>query len=223
MKRRLVSILTALALCLSLLPAMAWAAEGGGADVNCNAATSDIGDLSRDGYKWDKNNKTLTLNGCTLGTVTLPWDAVTVDTQANSTINKLEIAKNGLFSEKSNLTFNGPGLLTITEYFMNGVDNDTFTVAAGARVRTLGGFGVGGSGAVNGIVTVNGTLTAESGDASSYALTCGKVHVGSTGVLKVSGKEGLRLVSTDPIQRALIFKSNRAVASSPIAQNTASG
>ncbi len=151
------------------------------------------GTLETDGYHWDARQKTLTLNNIVLsGKVTLPDDTVTIVTQEESSIGTLTPPEsNGSANpQKTNLTFSGPGKLTIQEPLnISGGHNLGLTVDAGAQVEALGGITICADGGVDGAVTINGTLTAK-GDAEGPALSSGKVVVGSGGTLNVSGEKG---------------------------------
>ena len=150
------------------------------------------------GYKWEPqlNDKseiiggTLTLQeGFNATTVTLPDAAVTIVTEGASSIGTLTADGS---PEKTQLTFSGTGLLTVDQHIgIDGGDNNRITVAQGAKVVANNGISVGASGGVNGTVTVNGTLTVNGGDGT--AIYTGKVAVGTTGVLEVSGKNGVTL------------------------------
>ncbi len=150
------------------------------------------------GYKWEPqlNDKseiiggTLTLQeGFNATTVTLPDAAVTIVTEGASSIGTLTA---GDTPEKTQLTFSGTGLLTVDQHIgIDGGDNNRITVAQGAKVVANNGISVGASGGVNGTVTVDGSLTVNGGD--GIAIYTGKVAVGTTGVLVVSGAEGVAL------------------------------
>ena len=155
---------------------------------------TDAGTLKIDGYHWDARQKTLTLDNIVLsGKVTLPDDTVTIVTQGESSIGTLTPPENSSGTanpQKTNLTFSGPGKLTIQEYLnISGGNNLSLTVDTGAQVEALGGITISSSGSVDAVVTVKGTLTTK-GDAVGPALSAGKVVVGSGGTLNVSGEKG---------------------------------
>lgn len=98
----------------------------------------------------------------------------------------------GSDSPNVQLTFSGKGPLIFQNLVnISGGDNNSLTVEAGAEVVANGGISIGASGGVNSTVTVNGKLTANGG--SGTAIYGGKVAVGDTGVLEVSGKYGVTL------------------------------
>lgn len=164
----------------------------------------DSGNLETDGYHWNGNTKTLELKDVNIsGTVTLPDDTVTIITTGNCSINRLTIA-NGTYY--THLTFSGEGVLTIQEQInLSGGDGLTLTVNEKAQVVAEGGINIGASGGVSSTVTVSGILTAkgdtpfESNGTTQYnnAISAGKVVVGATGVLNVSGKNGVALNGKD--------------------------
>lgn len=151
-----------------------------------NLPTDDAGK----GYSWDADTNTLTLSeGFNATTVTLPDAAVTIVTEGASSIGTLTADGS---PEKTQLTFSGTGLLTVDQHIgIDGGDKNSITIAQGAKVVANNGISVGASGGVNGTVTVNGTLTVNGGDGT--AIYTGKVAVGTTGVLEVSGEEGVAL------------------------------
>lgn len=153
---------------------------------------NDSGDLSVDGYHWDAGSKTLELKDATISeTVTLPDDAITIDTTGSCSIDKLAITGNN--PQKTQLTFSGTGELTVKEQInISGGDGLTITVASGARVVADGGIYIGASGGVSSTVSVYGTLTAR-GAGGINAMYAGKVVVGAGGELNVSGGNGVAL------------------------------
>ena len=146
-----------------------------------------------DGYRWDPDTKTLTLSNVKIGgKVTLPDDTVTVKTEGQCSIG--ELTPPGYSGdpnpEKTKLTFTGPGTLTVQQGInLSGGDGNAITVDAGATVIANGRIVIGASGAVNSVVTVNGTLTVES--TNNTALSAGMVTVGPSGKLSVSGLIGV--------------------------------
>ena len=125
--------------------------------------------------------------------VTLPDDAVTIETTGDCSIQKLEIGTGA--PDKARLNFTGTGTLTVEQQMnISGGDGNILTVAAGASVIAEGGISIGASGGTNSTVTVYGTLTAKStGDPSFPAISAGTVVVGGGGLLEVSGKQGVQL------------------------------
>ena len=185
MKRKLLSAALALVMCLCLFPGAALAAEGDELDLS-NADTDKTGS----GYSWTASSKTLTLDdGFSAAKVTLPDDAVTIVTAGTNTIGTLEF-KN---SNTINLTFSGEGTLTVSQQInIASGDYNTLTVNDKANVIANGGIYIGETGGVNSIVTIEGTLTANGGEGIA-AIHAGSVAVGNTGILNVSGNEGVLL------------------------------
>jgi len=159
-------------------------------DLNFSEAPIPTGD----GYSWDPDTKTLTLSNVKIGgKVTLPDDTVTVKTEGQCSIGELTTPpgySGDPNPEKTKLTFTGPGTLTVQQGInLSGGDGSAITVDAGATVIANGRIVIGASGAVNSVVTVNGTLTVES--TNNTALSAGMVTVGPSGKLSVSGSIGV--------------------------------
>lgn len=153
------------------------------------------------GYKWENvvkdgisgniTSATLTLaEGFNATSVTLPDAAVTIVTTGESRIGTLSAGND---PNNAKLTFSGPGKLTITEHVeISGGAGNIITVNEGAKVVANNGISIGASGGIDSTVTVNGTLTVAQGTGTS-AIYGGKVSVGDTGVLEVSGENGVQL------------------------------
>ena len=167
-----------------------------------NNGSELIGDLdfsealipTGDGYSWASDTKTLTLSNVKIGgKVTLPDDTVTVKTEGQCSIGELTTSpgySGDPNPKKTKLTFTGPGTLTVQQGInLSGGDDNAITVDAGATVIANGRIVIGASGAVNSVVTVNGTLTVES--TNNTALSAGMVTVGPSGKLSVSGLIGV--------------------------------
>ena len=150
------------------------------------------GDLDMDGYHWEGSSGSyqLTLKNITIsGTIVLPDAAVTIETVEDCSVHNLEISGT---PEKTKLTFSGGGALTIQERIqIFGGDNNTITIAKGAKVHVNGGISMGSSGCVNSVITVYGDL-AVNGIGDTAAIDAGMVIVDS-GILNVSGADGVRL------------------------------
>ena len=147
-----------------------------------------------DGYSWASDTKTLTLSNVKIGgKVTLPDNTVTVKTEGQCSIGELTTPpgySGDPNPEKTKLTFTGPGTLTVQQGInLSGGDDNAITVDAGATVIANGRIVIGASGAVNSVVTVNGTLTVES--TNNTALSAGMVTVGPSGKLSVSDSIGV--------------------------------
>lgn len=152
------------------------------------------------GYKWEvletdpDNTSTITKAKLTLAPgfnaneVTLPDAAVTIVSEGECVIGELTVNN----PQKTELTFSGAGPLTVREHInLSGGHENSVTVAGGAVVVAKNGITVCADGAVDGLVTVNGTLIAE--NSSGAALRSGNVVVGGSGTLKVSGHTGVVL------------------------------
>ena len=159
------------------------------------------------GYKWEvleTDNSTpakivkakLTLKeGFNAEEVSLPDAEVEIVSEGECLIGELTVSN----PQKTALTLSGPGPLNIQQHVeICGGTGNSLTVAQGAQVRVSGGFTVGAAGGVDGTITVNGTLTS-SGDSTYAAVRTGKLEVGSSGTLRVSGQTGVALAgkSTD--------------------------
>lgn len=164
------------------------------------SSASDSGNLDTDGYHWNASGSMLELKDVSIrGTVSLPDDTVEIKTEGVCTINTLTIS--GGSPQNTNLTFSGAGELTVENHInISGGNNNTFTVATGAKVIAEGGVTIGASGGVDSVVTVNGTLTAEGDSVDmngvtyySSAISAGSVIVGSGGQLNVFGHKGVSL------------------------------
>ena len=170
-----------------------------------NADTEDTSNWDAQGYKWTNVEKdadgnitsgTLTLApGFNATSGTLPDAAVTIVTEGESRIDTLTPpgGPSNAHADKLKLTFSGTSELTITERVeISGGAGNSITVDAGAKVTANNGISIGASGGIDSTITVNGTLTTAQGMGTS-AIYCGKVEIGDTGVLKVSGTNGVQL------------------------------
>ena len=153
-------------------------------------------DTSGNGYSWDAANKTLTLNNFYFDkTIILPSEA-TVITETASSVDGICMNYNDSNAKK--LTLSGSAPLTLRDLDCCG-QAAAVTVSEGAEVKMQGmssGINIGTSGGINSLVTVNGKLTAS--NYNGAAISCGKVVIGSTGELKVSGKQGVRVNGMNP-------------------------
>lgn len=164
------------------------------------SSAPDSGVLDTDGYHWNASGRILELKNVSItGTVSLPDATVEIKTDGACTINTLAI--NGGSPQNTKLTFSGTGELTVENHInISGGNNNTLTVATGAKVTAEGGVTIGASGGVDSVVTVNGTLTAEGDSVDingvtyySSAVSAGSVIVGSGGQLNVFGHKGVSL------------------------------
>ena len=202
MKQKILSVMTALALCLSLWPGTVLAADPTGTDLDLSNQESASGSPD-ESYQWepvlDKSENppkitggTLTLSdGFKAGKVTLPDAEVTVVTGKDCEIGTLTTGNAQSGSPSIQLTFSGTGNLTVTEHIeLSGGDDNSLTVAEGTAVTAKNGITIGSSGGVNSTITVNGTLTIEQGS-GVFAICAGKVMIGKKGHLEVTGRQGV--------------------------------
>ncbi len=160
------------------------------------------------GYEWkdmvkdpDGNITSGTLilaEGFNAAEVILPDAAVTIVSEGECVIGELTVNN----PQKTELTLSGAGPLKIQQHveICGGTEN-SLTVARNAQVEVTGGITVGAAAGVDGTVTVNGTLTATAQQNMYAGVRTGKVEVGSSGTLKVSGDMGVFLagMSTDAV------------------------
>lgn len=168
MKKRILSVLMALALCLSLLPATALAAENdtiwvGGVELNAtdcylasgeNATPTDQEPVS-DGYAhWDATNNTLTLDnyqyeGAGYNGAAIYYDgtaALTIDLIGESSVTHAESNAGlsyGLYGDGIDITIKGNGKLTAKGTAANrtscGVYASSINLTEGATLEGIGG------------------------------------------------------------------------------------
>ena len=149
--KKLISLLTAICLTLSLVPTMALAADatsvtvGGTSVVGSNTTyylnngtTSELQNGSQNNYnvKYEPDSHTLTLNNYSGGLI---WSTGNLIISLNGT-NYITSGSNGIYSD-GKLTINGPGSLILTSS-TNGTTvyaEDTITIQNGAKVTAPGG------------------------------------------------------------------------------------
>ncbi len=152
-------------------------------NLDLSGTNADQGSLETDGYHWDANAKTLTLNGLALtGTLTLP-DAsggeIKIVMSKESLVNSVSVS--GSYRPTVQITGSAP--LTVQS-----ISGDmSLTVAQGAVLNAMESINIGSSGNADSIITVNGTLTVK-GD---RGIRCGRMVVGNTGAVSVSGAHGV--------------------------------
>lgn len=167
--------------------------------LDLSSKTTGEDKLTTEGYKWevletDINSGAITSAALTLAPgfnaaeLELPnTGAIQIVTQGEASVKTL-----ALDNPTVELTLSGNGPLTITDHVeISGAEN-SLTVDAGAKVVAYNGISIGASGGVDSTVTVNGTLTVAQGSGSA-AIYGGKVAVGTTGILEVSGEKGVEL------------------------------
>lgn len=89
----------------------------------------------------------------------------------------------------SNITITG----TVT--LPDGNDGAVTVVTDGAS--QIGGISITTSGGKNSVITVNGKLAVREEVLPSAAISCSQLTIGSTGVLNISGEEGVQVNSSD--------------------------
>lgn len=167
--------------------------------LDLSSKTTGEDELSTQGYKWEVEtdpisgsitSATLTLSeGFNATELKLPnTGAINIVTQGEARVEDFTLAD----SPHIQLTFSGKGPLTIAGHIeISGAEN-SLTVDAGAEVAANNGISIGASGGVDSTVIVNGTLTVAQGSGTA-AIYGGRVAIGDTGVLEVSGENGVEL------------------------------
>lgn len=163
-----------------------------------------LGDLTLDytevtaadnlGYTWLKTGEgadevwTLTLDNTYIdGSLNLPDGTVIINTVSDSNIwGSIRASAD----YPCDLTFTGSGSLNAGLDVYNGQGGEV-TIDEGTDVTLAYGLNVGESGGVNGVLNVNGTLTASS--PVGVVINTGSIKIGSKGVLNVSGEVGIKL------------------------------
>lgn len=173
-------------------------------DLDLENTQGEKGDLASDGYHWNNETHTLTLNNFMIEkgkTLTLPSDSpVKVITQEDSYVDRLDFSTQGL----SDVTFQGKGKLTVNENISNG-SKINVTIDNEAEVVASDGISIGISGGKDSEITVNGKLTAQS--ETNSAINAGKIKIGSSGVLNVSGKEGIKVNGSENYIQTMGYQS----------------
>ena len=152
-------------------------------DLDLSGTNADQGSLETDGYHWDADAKTLTLNGLALtGTLTLP-DAsgreIKIVMSKESLVNSVSVSGN----YRPTVQITGSAPLTVQS-----ISGDmSLTVAQGAVLNAMERINIGSSGNADSIITVNGTLTVK-GDSG---IRCGQMVTGADGTVNISGACGV--------------------------------
>ena len=152
-------------------------------DLDLSGTNADQGSLETDGYHWDADAKTLTLNGLALtGTLTLP-DAsgreIKIVMSKESLVNSVSVSGN----YRPTVQITGSAPLTVQS-----ISGDmSLTVAQGAVLNAMESINIGASGNTDSIITVNGTLTVK-GDSG---IRCGQMVIGADGTVNISGARGV--------------------------------
>lgn len=152
-------------------------------NLDLSRVSENQGSLETDGYHWDADAKTLTLNGLALtGTLTLP-DAsggeIKIVMSKESLVNSVSVS--GSYRPTVQITGSAP--LTVQS-----ISGDmSLTVAQGAVLNAMESINIGSSGNADSIITVNGTLTVK-GDSG---IRCGQMVIGADGTVNISGARGV--------------------------------
>ncbi len=181
------------------------------ADLDFTGEVEYTGDLETDGYHWESIPSaadesrmicTLTLKDCIVpGNIALPDNAesITINLQGESSVGGFVSTRGPKYGDEYqypqyayNMKITGNGSLAIGGILGgSGADHNQITIDSGANVTVSGDVQYGASGGVNGVLTVNGSLTVNS---QSYAaIYGGRLVIGASGNLSVSGARGVNL------------------------------
>ena len=150
-------------------------------NLDLSQAVGDQGNLETDGYHWDNTDRTLTLNGLAVtGTLTLPNGAenIKIAVQKESLVNRLS------YADSYRPTVRIVGREPLTVQHMSG---DIHLTLERDGALNAGEINIGAAGNKDSIITVNGKLTVK----GSEGIRCGQMVIGATGVLNVSGEQGV--------------------------------
>ncbi len=183
------------------------------ADLDFTGEVTNPGDLATDGYHWEslpdtsgEENKicTLTLNNCIIpGNIILPDNAesITIKLQGDSSVGGFVSVRSKYGDNyydpiyKYNLIITGDGTLNVGGMLGGSGSNDNqITIKSGANVTVSGNVQYGASGGVDGVLTVNGSLTVNARE--DTAISGGRLVIGASGNLSVSGARGVLLGGT---------------------------
>ena len=150
-------------------------------NLDLSQAVGDQGDLKNDGYHWNNTARSLTLNGLAVtGTLTLPNGAenIKIAVQKESLVNRLS------YADTYRPTVRIVGREPLTVQHMSG---DIHLTLERDGALNAGEINIGAAGNKDSIITVNGKLTVK----GSEGIRCGQMVIGATGVLNVSGEQGV--------------------------------
>ena len=150
-------------------------------NLDLSQAVGDQGDLKNDGYHWNNTARSLTLNGLAVtGTLTLPNGAenIKIAVQKESLVNRLS------YADSYRPTVRIVGREPLTVQHMSG---DIHLTLERDGALNAGEINIGAAGNKDSIITVNGKLTVK----GSEGIRCGQMVIGATGVLNVSGEQGV--------------------------------
>ena len=149
-------------------------------NLDLSQAVGDQGDLKNDGYHWNNTARSLTLNGLAVtGTLTLPNGAenIKIAVQKESLVNRLSYAD----SHRPTVRIVGREPLTVQH-----MSGDIHLTLERDGALNAGEINIGAAGSVDSIITVKGKLTVK-----GKGIRCGQMVIGATGVLNVSGEQGV--------------------------------
>ena len=153
-------------------------------NLDLSQVVGDQGDLETDGYHWDNTDRTLTLNGLAVtGALDLPNGAedIKIAVQKESFVNSLS------HPDSYRPTVRIVGREPLTVQHMSG---DIHLTLERDGALNAGEINIGAVGNKDSIITVNGKLTVK-GSEGSEGIRCGQMVIGATGVLNVSGEQGV--------------------------------
>ena len=154
-------------------------------DLDLSSASVDPGDLENDGYHWDSASRTLTLNGLAVtGDLTLPNDAydINIAVQKESFVNSVYVSS----PYRQMIQIVGSAPLTVKQ--MSSGVGTRLTVEKDAALNAEM-ISLSSGGARDSIITVNGKLTVK----GEEGILCGKMFIGATGAVSVSGECGVKV------------------------------
>ena len=149
-------------------------------NLDLSQAVGDQGDLENDGYHWNNTARNLTLNGLAVtGTLTLPKGAenIKIAVQKESLVNRFS------YNDSNRPTVRIVGREPLTVQHMSG---DIHLTLERDGALNAGEINIGAAGSVDSIITVKGKLTVK-----GKGIRCGQMVIGATGVLNVSGEQGV--------------------------------
>uniref|UniRef100_UPI00307D3AB8 S-layer homology domain-containing protein n=1 Tax=Dysosmobacter sp. TaxID=2591382 RepID=UPI00307D3AB8 len=153
-------------------------------NLDLSQVVGDQGDLETDGYHWDNTDRTLTLNGLAVtGALDLPNGAedIKIAVQKESFVNSLS------HPDSYRPTVRIVGREPLTVQHMSG---DIHLTLERDGALNAGEINIGAAGNKDSIIIVNGKLTVK-GSEGSEGIRCGQMVIGATGVLNVSGEQGV--------------------------------
>jgi len=186
MKRRVLSAALILALCLSLLPTAAMAADSAPTELNLRGSL----DADETNYSWDHSTKVLTLKGGEINHYVLLPKTCTIEIKSGSVITGDILLVDDLTPGSCNLTIKGEkdaSLMVGGMFNCSGDNTDTMTVQDGVKVTVENSVSIGGSAGEGGTITVTGpgsSLTVR--DKNAHAVTMYNLRIEKGGSVTAS-------------------------------------